>query len=104
MFQLKKIEELSQSIRKLNLQIISHCAYTKETVNWLSSWPLSLISILFFLYTIIQKWPIIQLSPEGEMNSGGYNYSETQSVEVCIHHSSPTLRGIIVLVFTKSDG
>ena len=31
----------------------------------------------------------IQLSPEGE---------------VYIHGSSPTLRGIVVLVFTKSDG
>ena len=35
---------------------------------------------------------IIQLSLEGEVNSGGY-----------IHRSSPTLRGIVVLVFTKSD-
>ena len=31
-------------------------------------------------------------------------YTETQRVEVCIHRSSPTLRGIVVLVFTKSDG
>ena len=31
-------------------------------------------------------------------------YTETQSVEVNIHRSSPTLRGIVVLVFTKSDG
>ena len=31
----------------------------------------------------------IQLFPEGEVNSGGY---------------IPTLRGIVVLVFTKSDG
>ena len=38
------------------------------------------------------------------MNSGGYNYTETRSVEVYIHRSSPTLRGIVVLVFTKSDG
>ena len=28
----------------------------------------------------------------------------TRSVEVYIHRSSPTLRGIVVLVFTKSDG
>ena len=36
---------------------------------------------------------IIQLSLEGQVNSGGN-----------IHRSSPTLRGIVVLVFTKSDG
>ena len=46
----------------------------------------------------------IQLSPEGEVISGGYNYTKTQSVKVYIHCSSPTLRGIVVLVFTKSDG
>ena len=46
----------------------------------------------------------IQLSSEGEMNSGGYNYTETRSIEVYIHRSSLTLRGIVVLVFTKSDG
>ena len=44
-----------------------------------------------------------QLSPDGEVNSGGI-YTETRSVEVYIHRSSPTLRGIVVLVFTKSDG
>ena len=42
---------------------------------------------------------IKQLSPDGEVNS-----TETRSVEVYIHRSSPTLRGIVVLVFTKSDG
>ena len=31
-------------------------------------------------------------------------YTKTRSVEVYIHHSSPPLRGIVVLVFTKSDG
>ena len=31
-------------------------------------------------------------------------YTETRGVEVYIHRSSPTLRGIVVLVFTKSDG
>ena len=31
-------------------------------------------------------------------------YTETRSIEVYIHCSSPTLRGIVVLVFTKSDG
>ena len=46
----------------------------------------------------------IQLSPEGEVHSGGYNYTKTRSVKVYIHHSSPTLRRIVVLVFTKSDG
>ena len=47
----------------------------------------------------------IQLSPEGEVNSGGYiQCAEMQSVEVYIHRSSVTLRGIVVLVFTKSDG
>ena len=45
----------------------------------------------------------IQLSPEGEVNSGGYN-TEMQSIEVYIHRSSPTLGGIAVLEFTKSDG
>ena len=44
----------------------------------------------------------IQLSPEGEVNSAGYN-TETRSVKVYIHRSSPTLRGIVVLVFTNSD-
>ena len=31
-------------------------------------------------------------------------YTETRSVEVHIHRSSPTLRGIFVLVFIKLDG
>ena len=31
-------------------------------------------------------------------------YTERRSVEVYIYRSSPTLRGIVVLVFTKSDG
>ena len=48
--------------------------------------------LIVFIYSI-------QLSPEGEVNSGGW-----RSVEVYIHRSSPTLRGIVVLVFTKSDG
>ena len=30
---------------------------------------------------------IIQLSPEGEVNSGGYIYTEMRSVEVYIHRS-----------------
>jgi len=34
----------------------------------------------------------------------GGEYTETRSDEVFIHRSSPTLRGIVVLVFTKSDG
>ena len=42
----------------------------------------------------------IQLSPEGEVNRGGY----IPRREVYIHRSSPTVRGIVVLVFTKSDG
>ena len=51
---------------------------------------------------------------EGERNNnycfskiqfvGQKKYTETRSVEVYIHCSSPTLRGIVVLVFTKSDG
>ena len=44
-------------------------------------------------YSIRQSCNSIQLFPEGEVKSGGY-----------IHRSSPTLRGIVVLVFTKSDG
>ena len=43
----------------------------------------------------------IQLSPEGEMNSGAY---ETRIVELYIRRSLPTMREIVVLVFTKSDG
>ena len=31
-------------------------------------------------------------------------YTETRSIKVYIHRSSPTLRGIVVLVLTKSDG
>ena len=42
---------------------------------------------------LMLKLPNIQLSPEGEVNSGGYT--------VYIHCSSPTLREIVVLVFTK---
>ena len=34
----------------------------------------------------------------------GWIYTEARSVEVYIDCSSPTLRGIVVLVFTKSDG
>ena len=44
----------------------------------------------------------IQLSPEGEVNSGVY--TDTRSVEVYIQRYEPTLRGIVVLVFTKSVG
>ena len=53
-----------------------------------------------------RKCAIVQLSPEGEVNSGyiPWIYTETRSVEVYIHRSSPTPRGIVVLVFTKSDG
>ena len=46
----------------------------------------------------------IQLSPEGEVNSGLYVARREASIEVYIHCSSSTLRGIVVLVFTKSDG
>ena len=45
---------------------------------------------------------IIQLSPEGEVNSG--SNTETRSVEVYIQRCSPTLKGIVVLVFTESVG
>ena len=31
-------------------------------------------------------------------------YTKTPRVSVYIHRSSPTLRGIVVVVFTKSDG
>jgi len=44
----------------------------------------------------------IQLSPEGEVNR--WIHTERRSIKVYIHCSSPTLRGIVVLVFTKSDG
>ena len=44
----------------------------------------------------------IQLSPEGEVNSGVN--TEPWSVEVYIYRYEPTLRGIVVLVFTKSGG
>ena len=44
----------------------------------------------------------MQLSPEGEVNSGVN--TETWSVEVYIYRYEPTLRGIVVLVFTKSGG
>ena len=45
--------------------------------------------------TIKENYKRIQLSSEGEVNSGGY---------IVPRRSSPTLRGIVVLVFTKSDG
>ena len=40
-----------------------------------------------------------KLSPEGEVKSGGYIPTETLGVEVYILRYSPTLRGIVVLVF-----
>ena len=43
----------------------------------------------------------IQLSLEGEVNSGGY-IPRRDSVKVYIHRSSPTFWGIVVLVFTES--
>ena len=43
----------------------------------------------------------IQLSPEGEVNGGKF-LPKTWSVAVNIERCSPTLRGIVVLVFTKS--
>ena len=45
----------------------------------------------------------IQLSPEGEVNGGRF-LPNTWSVEVNIERCSPTLRGIVALVFTKSVG
>ena len=52
-----------------------------------------------------QKTPnTIQLSPEGDVNNGGFIPRREASREVYIHRSSPTLRGIVVLVFAKSDG
>ena len=46
----------------------------------------------------------IQLSLDGEVNSGADIYRETRSVKVYIKRWSPTLKGIVVLVFTKSFG
>ena len=47
---------------------------------------------------------IMQLSPEGEVNSGGYIvYLDVKRQSIYIHRSSQTLRGIVVLVFTTSD-
>ena len=46
------------------------------------------------------QWNNIQLSPEGEVDSGYI----PRRVEVYIPRSSPTLMEIVVLVFTKSDG
>ena len=46
----------------------------------------------------------IQLFPEGEVNSGGYIPRREASRYNYINRSSPTLRGIVVLVFIKSDG
>ena len=54
---------------------------------------------------IIGTVNIIQITPKGEVNSGGYIYRDAKRRgTVYIHSSSPTLRGIIVLVFTKADG
>ena len=44
----------------------------------------------------------IQLSRKGEVNSGVYN--KARSVEVYVQRCSPTPRGIVVLVFTRSVG
>ena len=57
-----------------------------------------------FLNKVIALQCIIQASPEGEVNSGGWIYIERRSVEVYSKRCSPTLRGIVVLVFTKSVG
>ena len=46
------------------------------------------------------SWRIIYNYPP----KGWWIYTETQSIEVYIRCSSPTLRGIVVLVFTTSDG
>ena len=46
---------------------------------------------------------ITQLSPEGEVN-GGVVHTEKRSVEVYIQRCSPTLRWVVVLVFTKLVG
>ena len=37
-------------------------------------------------------------------NGRWWIYTERRSVDVYIHCSSPTLRGIVILAFTKSDG
>ena len=54
--------------------------------------------VIFF-----SKQDNMQLSPEGEVNSGGY-IPRREVSRYYIHRSSPTLRGIVVLVFTKTDG
>ena len=65
------------------------------------------------LCVFVATWvTIIQLSPEGEVNSRWiyivgeerWIYTSTLRVSVYIHRSSPTLREIVVVVFSKSDG
>ena len=46
----------------------------------------------------------VQPSPEGEVNSGGCILRGKAWRYKIIHRSSLNLRGIVVLVFTKSDG
>ena len=62
-------------------------------------------SLILFVFNVTigcSKKDSLQLSPEGEVNSGAY--TKTRSVELYIEHFSPILRGIVVLVFTKSVG
>ena len=47
------------------------------------------------MYTHNHNDIIIQLSPDGEVNSAGY--TETRGVEVHISHCSPTLRRYLFL-------
>ena len=61
------------------------------------------MNFIYFVLTCYYYNYNIQLFPEGEMNSGGYipRHEASRYISNC---SSPTLRGIVVLVFTKSDG
>ena len=57
--------------------------------------------IHIYIYIYIYN---IQLSPEGEVNSIQLFPEGEMNSELYIHRSSPTLTGVVVLVFTKSDG
>ena len=59
-----------------------------------------ILLIHYLLLTVNNNDNYKQLSPEGEVNSG----LRREASRYYIHHSSPTLRRIVVLVFTKSDG
>ena len=90
---------------------VSHWKLRMDTYDWVSIQPKQAIlrtgptlkssSAEFTVSACSVAYAPLDLMTVGEER---WMYTSTLRVSVYIHRSSPTLRGIVVLVFTKSDG